>query len=151
MTIILRLENELRKMNELAAADDRFDYRTTGLPPTLYHCEWRVPGLERLANGTVRLRHTHTFKVQLGDDFPFAPPAVYWMTPIFHPNIRTNRVCLGTIWYGGSSIAELCVNIRRLVVLEDFNVFDPLDKAAATWLEEKLRDDQAFVPLGSAT
>lgn len=149
MTIIPRLENELRKVNELARQDHRFSFRTSGLPPSSYYCTWRVAGLERLASGEVRPRGEHRFLVHLGGDFPFEPPSIFWQTPIFHPNFRNERVCLGTIWFGGSTIADLCMNLRRMITLQDFNVFDPLDSVAAAWLREKLGEDRFFVPLDS--
>lgn len=147
MTVIRRLENELRKMTQLADDDSRFAFRASGLPPATYECAWRVPGLERQASGAVYRRNTHQFAVVLGSDFPFEPPSIIWQTPIFHPNFRGERVCLGTIWFGGSSIADLCVSLRRLITLQDFNVFDPLDAAAASWLRDRIRSNRRFVPL----
>lgn len=149
MTVIQRLEDELRTMTQLAGDDPRFYFRASGLPPSAYYCSWQVPGLERLASGAVERRNAHQFAIVLGSDFPFEPPSILWQTPIFHPNFQGERVCLGTIWYGGLTIADLCVSLRRLVMLEDFNVFDPLDRAAAAWLRDRIRTDRRFVPLSA--
>jgi ubiquitin-conjugating enzyme E2 C len=105
--------------------------------------------LERKPSGAIEKRDAHDFAVVLGSDFPFEPPSIIWQTPIFHPNFDGERVCLGTIWFGGSSIADLCVSLRRLITLEDFNVFDPLDGVAAEWLRDRIRTDRRFVPLSA--
>jgi hypothetical protein len=149
MTNVRRLEIELAGMHDLAKRDERFSFTTTGLPPVSYACQWRVPGLERTASGNVLGRTDHEFVVHLPGDFPFVAPSILWRTPIFHPNFRGQRVCLGTLWFGGSSIAAMCESIRRMIVLDDFNVFDPLDVAAATWLREQIRHKQITLPLES--
>jgi ubiquitin-protein ligase len=46
----------------------------------------QIPGYE-LADGEIRRRYHHRFKLEISEEYPFVKPNVVWRTPIFHPNI----------------------------------------------------------------
>jgi len=89
----------------------------------------------------------HQFILLLDDNFPFTPPSIHWQTPIFHPNFKPPSVCMGDHWYPGWSLSELCEVIIEMVQYKQFNIYDPLDKQAATWLENALEEQEISVPV----
>jgi hypothetical protein len=84
----------------------------------------------------------HTVQVELGPDFPQSAPSVYWLTPIFHPNIypnyeceesRTNPalqgyVCLGELEEGyqpGLDLGELCLTLIDIAGYRNYSLQIP--------------------------
>ncbi len=46
----------------------------------------QIPGYEQ-ADGEIKRRYHHRFKLEISEEYPFEKPNVVWRTPIFHPNI----------------------------------------------------------------
>ncbi|XP_071795440.1 ubiquitin-conjugating enzyme E2 T-like isoform X2 [Asterias amurensis] len=71
-------------------------------------------------------------EVQIPDNYPMEPPKVWFLTPIYHPNIDTaGRICLDLLkmpptggWKPSLSIATLLTSIRLL--MSQPNADDPL-------------------------
>jgi ubiquitin-conjugating enzyme E2 T len=65
------------------------------------------------ANGTFSLEMT------IPDRYPFVPPAVRFLTPIYHPNIDSSgRICLDLIknaWKPSINLSSLLVSIQLLM------------------------------------
>lgn len=82
-----RLKNELTICQRILRhpihiGEDAFaDY-----PITIEISLLQIPGYE-LANGAIRRRFNHRFKLEISEQYPFEKPYVVWQTPIFHPNI----------------------------------------------------------------
>lgn len=66
---------------------------------------------------------TYTLSVNIPDRYPFEPPRVRFLTPIYHPNIdRDGRICLDTLkmqpqgsWSPSVNINTLLLTIRMLM------------------------------------
>jgi ubiquitin-protein ligase len=78
----------------------------------------------------------HSFKITFSRSFPYQPPAVQWLTPIYHPNIAPpsegGRVCLKAIdnWQFEFDLTGLIKSIVRL--LAQPNPASPLDTLSCT-------------------
>ncbi len=78
----------------------------------------------------------HKVKVRLNRSFPYPGGVeVTWVTPIFHPNIRSQdgKVCIHLLnnWSGLTSVANIAAGLVHLV--ENPNTLDALDKKAAQY------------------
>ncbi|MFQ6124983.1 MAG: ubiquitin-conjugating enzyme E2 [Candidatus Heimdallarchaeota archaeon] len=71
--------------------------------------------------------------IKIPREYPFLPPRVQMLTPIWHPNIRDDgRVCVGLLgkdWTPANTLVEIVEVLRFL--LDNPNPDDPLNPAAA--------------------
>ncbi len=68
------------------------------------------------------------FEIIVPREFPFKSPNVRILTPIYHPNFRKDRVCIGVLgkeWLPCYSLVNVVESIRFL--LNNPNPDDPLD------------------------
>lgn len=98
-------------------------------------------GIEKTVGGT-KPRFTHEVRILLRREFPYAGGVeVYWLTPIFHPNIsKEGLVCIQllNLWSPSVSVKNITDGLKQL--LENPNPKDPLNKGAAEYflsLEKK--------------
>ncbi|KAK3743669.1 hypothetical protein RRG08_030791 [Elysia crispata] len=87
-------------------------------------------------------------EIQVPDRYPFDPPNVRFITPIYHPNIDTNgRICLDTLKLPPKGTWRPCLNISTVlmmirVLMSEPGAEDPL--MTAIWQEYKY-DYTAYV------
>lgn len=80
-------------------------------------------------------------EIQVPDRYPFDPPNVRFITPIYHPNIDTNgRICLDTLKLPPKGTWRPCLNISTVlmmirVLMTEPGKEDPL--MTAIWQEYK--------------
>ncbi len=67
--------------------------------------------------GTIYEGKSYNVRISASRNFPFVPPDVTWLTPISHPNIFGNRVCLSTIMYSWLPSLSIATVIEALRVL----------------------------------
>ena len=70
--------------------------------------------------------------------FPYEPPLVKWLTPIYHPNFIRNKVCIGIFgkdWLPNMNIAGVIEALRNLLHFP--NPRSPLNREAAKLLVKK--------------
>lgn len=99
----------------------------------------------------------HVVQVQFRTDFPETPPLVFWISPIFHPNIwpqydceaarrhplRQGLVCLGALaasYTPSLSFADLCQTLIDMAAYRNYTVQLPTGVVAMDGSEE-LADD----------
>lgn len=130
-----RLCSDLRQMQELASGG-QVAFRTEGEPPETYHLMLSMPGLCVAGEHRLQVRGMHRCEIYLHLDYPRRPPAIAWLTPIFHPNIlgpdRNGGVCIGS-WSAGESLADLCRRLGDLVTYRALNSDDALNLEASAW------------------
>jgi hypothetical protein len=129
----------------------------SGAPPTLptqYEISFQQNGFgpPETADGPPVRIHEHTVLVQLGPEFPETAPAVFWLTPIFHPNVYPNYdseqarrqpdwqglVCLGELaesYTPSLDFADLCQTLVDVAGYRNYSIFAPTGEVAAGGVE----------------
>lgn len=120
---------------------------TKGEPAEKYIFEFRLNGLQEEGDeDKVIVIKTHQVEIYLPVDYPRRPPFCRMMTPIFHPNIDPQKICIGDHWSAGQSLEQLIIRIGEMICFQSFNVKSPLNAKAALWVKNNL----ARLPLDKA-
>lgn len=141
-----RLHSEYEDMLELAKSSSMVSFTSSGIPPVQYNVTITCLGLTRRGDAVIKTA-VHEFDLILTENFPLVPPEITWLTPIFHPNIKPPNVCSGDIWFPAMPLADLVVELCKLVQYKSFNVYDPLNEEASVWLLSVLRSAAPGVPV----
>ncbi len=80
----------------------------------------------------------HRVSLLMPPSFPLTAPTVYWLTPIFHPNIDPayGFVCLGELrdgWRPNTNFSMICQMLVDLAGFRNYEVKLGLNKAAQDW------------------
>lgn len=114
-----------------------------GTPPEKYTFEFRVAGLVPEGAESARPSDVHRAEIWLSLDYPRRPPFCRMITPVFHPNIDPQKICIGDHWSAGQSLVELVIRIAEMISYQSYNVKSPLNSRAAMWAEQ----NEAQLPL----
>ena len=106
-----------------------------GNPPENYLFEFNVMSLVPVPGGTPVPGATHRAQIYLPADYPRRPPFCRMLTPVFHPNIDPQKICIGDHWSAGESLPHLIVRIGEMLCYQSYNVKSPLNAEAAAWAE----------------
>lgn len=117
-----------------------------GSPPDRYSIKFNLRGLVEDDDGRVGSRMIHQAEVFLPLDYPRRPPFCRMVTPVFHPNIDPQKICIGDHWSAGQSLADLIVRIAEMLCYQSYNVKSPLNAKAAAWAEQNI----SMLPLQNA-
>ncbi|MCL4177635.1 MAG: hypothetical protein KJ072_07785 [Verrucomicrobia bacterium] len=109
-----------------------------GTPPEKYTFSFTVAGLIPASGDAVEPGAEHRAEVFLPLDYPRRPPFCRMITPVFHPNIDPQKVCLGDHWSAGQSLAQMVVRIGEMICYQSYNLKSPLNAQAAAWAEQHL-------------
>lgn len=110
--------------------------RAWGKPPEKYEFEFRVKGLVPGKGEEVLTSSVHKAEVFLPADYPRRAPFCRMTTPVFHPNIDPQKICIGDHWSAGQSLPQLVVRIAEMICFQSYNTKSPLNAKAAAWAEE---------------
>jgi len=94
--------------------------------------QWKVllPGPQ----STPYAAGTFVLSFQFPADYPFRPPKVQFLTPVYHCNVNAaGSICLDILknsWSPALTVSKVLVSIQSL--LENPNIDDPLDSVKAT-------------------
>lgn len=108
-----------------------------GTPPESYVLEFHLTGLVPLGEQLQR-SPTHRAEVFLPLDYPRRQPLCRMLTPVFHPNIDPQKICIGDHWSAGQTLPQLVVRIAEMIAYQSYNVKSPLNAKAAAWVEQHL-------------
>jgi ubiquitin-protein ligase len=111
-----------------------------GNPPEKYTFEFRVRSLVPEGDKDHTIGKLHRAEVFLPLDYPRRPPFCRMITPVFHPNIDPQKICIGDHWSAGQSLAHLIVRIGEMLCYQSYNVKSPLNAEAAAWAEQNVDD-----------
>lgn len=128
------------------AYDLEFDQDSFGPPP---------PG----EPDPVLVKH-HKLRIELGPEFPQTPPVVFWLSPIFHPNVfpmydseaardrpeLRGLVCLGQLddaWYPGMDMREVCQMLVEIAGYRNYDLFQVTDDGGVPQLKGNFFDGRA--------
>ncbi|HLG16306.1 MAG TPA: ubiquitin-conjugating enzyme E2 [Blastocatellia bacterium] len=109
-----------------------------GDPPDRYTFEFHVSSVVLNADEQVVVKSSHQAQVFLPIDYPRRPPFCRMITPVFHPNIDPQKICIGDHWSAGQSLAQLIVRIAEMLCYQSYNVRSPLNASAAVWAQHNL-------------
>ena len=109
---------------------------TEGTPPEKYTFEFRLRGLVPTVDDSFEVGEVHRAEVYLPLDYPRRPPFCRMITPVFHPNIDPQKICIGDHWSAGQSLAQLVVRIGEMICYQSYNVKSPLNARAAAWADQ---------------
>ncbi|MDR0609958.1 MAG: hypothetical protein LBG58_07610 [Planctomycetaceae bacterium] len=107
-----------------------------GTPPDYYQIEYNIRGIESVRGRNINYRNNHKIELQLTSEYPQQQPKCTMLTPIFHPNISPNRICIGDHWTAGEKLVDLILRIGEIIVYQSYNIKSPLDGEAARWVDE---------------
>jgi ubiquitin-protein ligase len=109
-----------------------------GTPPDKYSFQINVSGLVPVEADGFAPANAHRAEVFLPLDYPRRPPICRMLTPVFHPNIDPQKICIGDHWSAGQSLAQLIVRIAEMICYQSYNLQSPLNAAAAAWAAQNL-------------
>jgi ubiquitin-protein ligase len=114
-----------------------------GAPPDKYTFSFLVKGLVPQGDAGFAPGAEHRAEIFLPLDYPRRPPFCRMITPVFHPNIDPQKICIGDHWSAGQSLVNMVVRVAEMLCYQSYNVKSPLNAAAAAWAEQNL----AILPL----
>lgn len=120
--------------------------KTEGTPPEKYTFALQVEGLSPSGDESFVACPIHQTEIFLPVDYPRRPPFCRMTTPVFHPNIDPQKICIGDHWSAGQSLAQMVVHIAQMICYQSYNLKSPLNARAAAWAEQNL----AKLPLQQA-
>jgi ubiquitin-protein ligase len=112
--------------------------QTEGTPPEKYLIEYRVVGLVPQGEDSFNRHNLHRAELFLPLDYPRRPPFCRMVTPVFHPNIDPQKICIGDHWSAGQRLIQLIVRIGEMIAYQSYNVKSPLNARAAAWAEQNM-------------
>ncbi|WP_417908963.1 ubiquitin-conjugating enzyme E2 [Candidatus Electronema sp. PJ] len=110
--------------------------QTEGEPPDCYEIEYRVAGLVKEADGSIRKASQHIVLITLPFGYPHFPPTVKPLTPIFHPDIDPDAVRISSRWLQDQSLARLLLYVGEMLCGKVYSLEEPFNQEAADWYAE---------------
>jgi len=112
--------------------------KAEGAPPDRYTFAFQVEGLIPAGEESFTPGAPHQAEVFLPIDYPRRPPFCRMITPVFHPNIDPQKICIGDHWSAGQSLAQMIVRIAEMICYQSYNLKSPLNAKAAVWAEQNV-------------
>ncbi len=139
-----RLNADYQKVQELFLTHPYIRLlNAEGSPPDKYIFAFQVQGLVPEGEESFSQGAVHQAEIFLPLDYPRRPPFCRMVTPVFHPNIDPQKICIGDHWSAGQSLAQMVVRIAEMICYQSYNLKSPLNAAAAAWAEKNI----ALLPL----
>ena len=134
-----RLQSDFERVQAVFAAHSHIRLvRTEGTPPEKYTFAIQVDGLVPVGDESFTPGAEHQAEIFLPLDYPRRPPFCRMITPVFHPNIDPQKICIGDHWSAGQSLAEMVVRVAEMICYQSYNLKSPLNAKAAAWAEQNL-------------
>ncbi len=117
-----------------------FEQRYPGRVPEQYLITYTCTGLAWFEGAAAPQRHSHhQMLVVYGWKFPSEQPIFIWLTPIWHPNIYRTRICLVDHHFATTvALADIVIEVGRLIQYQRYNLNNPLDLMATEWTHQNL-------------
>jgi ubiquitin-protein ligase len=117
--------------------------QTEGTPPDKYTFAFLVQALVPVGDDSNTRAGEHRAEFFLPLDYPRRPPFCRMITPIFHPNIDPQKICIGDHWSANQLLGEMVVRVAEMISYQSYNLKSPLNAVAAAWAEK----NQTQLPL----
>lgn len=109
---------------------------TEGTPPEKYTFAFLLQALVPAGDAAFAPGGEHRAEFFLPLDYPRRPPFCRMITPIFHPNIDPQKICIGDHWSANQLLGEMVVRVAEMISYQSYNLKSPLNAAAAAWAEK---------------
>ncbi len=109
-----------------------------GTPPEKYVFAFNVKSLVPLNDEDFTYGSEHRAEIFLPLDYPRRPPICRMLTPVFHPNIDPQKICIGDHWSAGQSLVQMVFRVAEMLSYQSYNLKSPLNAKAAAWAEQNL-------------
>jgi ubiquitin-protein ligase len=105
-----------------------------GEPPDRYVFRFTCRGIASVFGEEPIYSEEHQVAVVLTETYPTTAPLMEWLTPIFHPNIRSDGqgVCIGS-WYPAKTLDQLVLMLGEMIQYRNYASHDPLNLEASLW------------------
>ena len=138
---IRRLKADHRYLLGLTAANPYIRLLSAeGNPPEKYTIEFQLRGMTIAEDGSPKISTLHRAELFLPIDYPRRPPFCRMTTPLFHPNINPQKICIGDHWSAGQSLPQMVIRIAEMICFQSYNVKSPLNAEAAEWVKDNLQE-----------
>jgi len=107
-----------------------------GDPPERYTFTLKVQGLIPVQNAAPQAGDSFKVEVFLPLEYPRRPPFCRMLSPVYHPNIDPQKICIGDHWSAGQTLPSLIVQIAEMIAFQSYNTKSPLNGEAAAWVEQ---------------
>lgn len=111
---------------------------TEGSPPERYVILFRISGLAPHGSDSFQACHEHRAEIYLPLDYPRRAPICRMLSPVFHPNIDPQKICIGDHWSAGQSLLQIISRVAEMISFQSYNVKSPLNAHAAAWAEQNV-------------
>jgi len=133
-----RLQADYEKVREYVNRHPRLQLiQADGTPPERYQLEYRIRGLRQTADELASVK-SHMVEISLPLSYPRMPPQCRMLTPIFHPNIAPQAICIGDHWSPGEPLWSIIARIGEMISFQSYNTKSPLNGEAARWVDQHL-------------
>jgi ubiquitin-protein ligase len=127
----------LKRWKDRFVSPEDFQQAYPQQAPEKYLINFGCVGLQKKEDGEIYKNDEHTLMVVYGWDYPPEPPTLFWLTPIWHPNIDPPHLCIkGRPFSVSTTLDRICLTLGEMVQYQNYNLSDPLDREAAKWVEE---------------
>ncbi|CAH9098828.1 unnamed protein product [Cuscuta europaea] len=110
--LILRMQKELKLLLSDPPHGASFPSLSSSAPPSLSSIDAEIEG----PDGTVYANGLFKLKIQVPERYPFHPPVVTFVTPIYHPNIDNGgRICLDILYLPPKGAWQPSLNISTVL------------------------------------
>jgi ubiquitin-protein ligase len=131
-----RLYNDSREVSERFAEHPHIVIQElTGDPPDHYKIEYRIRGLTE-RGGKIATAERHVAELILTSEYPRCEPMCRMLTPVFHPNISCNVICIADNWTADQSLADVIIRIGEMIAYQNYNTQSPRNGEAANWAKK---------------
>jgi len=137
-----RLLTDLQSMIELNQKSSLISVEYEGKLPDKYIVTYYCRSLIWVeGNKAPSISSRHQVEIYLHKDYPRMPPALKWLTNIFHPNIlpphKNGIVCI-SCWNPTEILDKLSIRIGEMLQYKNHNLIDPIDQEAAAWVRQNV-------------
>jgi ubiquitin-protein ligase len=134
-----RLWKDYQQLKDLSDNSDLIKIeQTTGNPPEKYVVRFNCRGIASIdGSGNPQYSELHRIGILFPQNYPLQMPQLQWLTPIFHPNILAQRVCIGpeNQWPAAESLDQLCIVLGRMIQYKIYNLNSVLNQGVPGWVK----------------
>jgi ubiquitin-protein ligase len=130
-----RLEKDYKRMEKLSRKSSLISFQCTSPLRDEYEVSFTCKGIV-LKGDKPEVLDKHLVKIKLGVNYPFEPPRLECVVPIFHPNVNseTGEICIqGAPWDSTRHLDDVCIQIGEMIQYKNFNVSNRWNKDAAVY------------------